>query len=187
MYKGKSQSRGLPFSIRKHKAITDRSNYISLAKQNKMISLMADHTDLLPISHPRSTKIHALSASALVQAKIRWYTDDPRIKNDDVKSLVASAMSAPTDSAEYKYALTRLENIPTSELPLEVLTAAANPYAGKNSAAARRAREAVQLSDRFERWIDMFGSLKQRSTDGFRPSVRRNDGTTRIHSGVVLN
>jgi len=148
-----SQSRGLPFSIRKHKAITDLSTYIALAKYNKVVGLLADHTDLLPISHPRSTKINALSASALVQAKIRWYLDDPRIKDDTVKSLVASAMAAPTDSAEYKYALTRLENLPASELPIEVLTAAANPFAGKNSAAARRAREAIQLSDRFERWI----------------------------------
>ncbi len=182
-----SQSRDLPFSIRKHKAITDLSNYISLAKYNKVIGLTADHTDLLPISHPRSTQINALSASALVQAKIRWYVDDPRIKDDTVKSLVASAMAAPTDSAEYKYALTRLENLPASELPLEALAAAANPYAGKNSAAARRARESIQLSDRFERWLDMFGSLKKRATDGFRTYVRRNDGTTRSHSGVVLN
>jgi len=182
-----SQSRGLPFSIRKHKAITDLSTYIALAKYNKVVGLLADHTDLLPISHPRSTKINALSASALVQAKIRWYLDDPRIKDDTVKSLVASAMAAPTDSAEYKYALTRLENLPASELPIEVLTAAANPFAGKNSAAARRAREAIQLSDRFERWINMGRSLGDRATDGFRSYVRRNDGTTRSHSGTVLN
>jgi len=147
-----SQSRGLPFSIRKHKAITDLSTYIALAKYNKVVGLLADHTDLLPISHPRSTKINALSASALVQAKIRWYLDDPRIKDDTVKSLVASAT-----------------------------------FAGKNSAAARRAREAIQLSDRFERWINMGRSLGDRATDGFRSYVRRNDGTTRSHSGTVLN
>lgn len=182
-----NQSRGLPFSIRKHKAITDLSNYIALAKHNKVVGLLADHTDLLPISHPRSTRLHAMSASALVQAKIRWYTDDPRIKDDNVKSLVASAMSAPTQSPEYKYALARLENLPASELPIETLTAAVNPYAGKNSAAARRAREAVQLSDRFERWINMGRSLQRRATDGFRSYVRRNDGTTRSHSGAVLN
>jgi hypothetical protein len=96
-------------------------------------------------------------------------------------------MFSPIDSPEHKYSLIRLENMPQGQVPLEVLLAAVNPFAGKNSAAARRAREIVQLSDRFERWINLGLSLGKRSTDGFRVYVKRNDGSTKSLSGELLN
>ena len=181
------KTRGLPFSIRKHQALTELSNYISLAKYNKIVGLEAFNTDLLPVSHPRSTRINTMTASALAKAQMRWVLDDPRIKDESVKSLLASAMFSPIDSPEHKYSMIRLENMPQGQVPLEVLVAAANPYAGKNSAAARRAREAVQLSDRFERWINMGRSAAKRATDGFRVYVKRNDGSTKSLSGELLN
>jgi hypothetical protein len=181
------KTRGLPFSIRKHQALTELSNYISLAKYNKIVGLEAFNTDLLPVSHPRSTRFNTMTASALAEAQMRWVLDDPRIKDETVKGLLASAMFSPIDSPEHKYSMIRLENMPQGQVPLEVLIAAANPYAGKNSAAARRAREAVQLSDRFERWINMGASLKKRATDGFRVYVSRNDGSTKSLSGELLN
>jgi len=181
------KTRGLPFSIRKHQALTELSNYISLAKYNKVIGLEAFNTDLLPTSHPRSTRMNSMSASAIAEAQMRWILDDPRIKDETVKSLLASAMFSPIDSPEHKYSMIRLENMPQGQVPLEVLIAAANPFAGKNSAAARRAREAVQLSDRFERWINMGRSAAKRATDGFRVYVARNDGSTRSLSGELLN
>ena len=181
------KTRGLPFSIRKHQAITELSNYISLAKYNKIIGLEAFNTDLLPTSHPRSTRMNSMTASALAEAQMRWVLDDPRIKDETVKGLLASAMFSPIDSPEHKYSMIRLENMPQGQVPVEVLLAAANPYAGKNSAAARRAREAVQLSDRFERWINMGRSLAKRATDGFRVYVSRNDGSTKSLSGELLN
>jgi antirestriction protein ArdC/DNA polymerase III epsilon subunit-like protein len=181
------KTRGLPFSIRKHQALTELSNYISLAKYNKVVGLEAFNTDLLPTSHPRSTRMNSMTASALAEAQMRWVLDDPRIKDETVKSLLASAMFSPIDSPEHKYSMIRLENLPQGQVPVEVLLAAANPFAGKNSAAARRAREAVQLSDRFERWINMGRSLGKRATDGFRVYVKRNDGSTRSLSGELLN
>ena len=181
------KTRGLPFSIRKHQALTELSNYISLAKYNKIVGLEAFNTDLLPTSHPRSTRMNSMTASALAEAQMRWVLDDPRIKDETVKSLLASAMFSPIDSPEHKYSMARLENMPQGHVPVEVLLAAANPYAGKNSAAARRAREAVQLSDRFERWINMGASLGKRATDGFRVFVKRNDGSTKSLSGELLN
>jgi len=181
------KTRGLPFSIRKHQALTELSNYISLAKYNKVIGLEAFNTDLLPTSHPRSTRMNSMSASAIAEAQMRWILDDPRIKDETVKSLLASAMFSPIDSPEHKYSMIRLENMPQGQVPVEVLLAAANPFAGKNSAAARRAREAVQLSDRFERWINMGRSAAKRATDGFRVYVARNDGSTRSLSGELLN
>jgi hypothetical protein len=181
------KTRGLPFSIRKHHALTELSNYISLAKYNKVIGLEAFNTDLLPTSHPRSTRMNSMTASALAEAQMRWILDDPRIKDETVKSLLASAMFSPIDSPEHKYSMMRLENMPQGQIPVEVLLAAANPYAGKNSAAARRARESVQLSDRFERWINMGRSAAKRATDGFRVYVARNDGSTKSLSGELLN
>lgn len=181
------KTRGLPFSIRKHQALTELSNYISLAKYNKIVGLEAFNTDLLPVSHPRSTRFNTMTASALAEAHMRWVLDDPRIKDETVKGLLASAMFSPIDSPEHKYSMIRLENMTQGQVPLEVLLAAANPFAGKNSAAARRAREAVQLSDRFERWINMGRSLGKRATDGFRVYVARNDGSTKSLSGELLN
>ncbi len=181
------KTRGLPFSIRKHQALTELSNYVSLAKYNKIVGLEAFNTDLLPVSHPRSTRMHSMTASAVAEAQMRWVLDDPRIKDETVKSLLASAMFSPIDSPEHKYSMIRLESMPQGQVPVEVLLAAANPYAGKNSAAARRAREAVQLSDRFERWINMGASLAKRATDGFRVYVARNDGSTKSLSGELLN
>jgi antirestriction protein ArdC/DNA polymerase III epsilon subunit-like protein/superfamily II DNA/RNA helicase len=128
-----------------------------------------------------------MTSSALAESQMRWVLDDPRIKDESVKSLLASAMFSPIDSPEHKYSMIRLENMPQGQVPLEVLIAAANPFAGKNSAAARRAREAVQLSDRFERWINMGASLGKRATDGFRVYVKRNDGSTKSLSGELLN
>ena len=181
------KTRGLPFSIRKHQALTELSNYISLAKYNKIVGLEAFNTDLLPVSHPRSTRFNTMTASALAEAQMRWVLDDPRIKDETVKSLLASAMFSPIDSPEHKYSMIRLENMAQGQVPVEVLLAAANPFAGKNSAAARRAREALQLSDRFERWINMGASLGKRATDGFRVYVARNDGSTKSLSGELLN
>ena len=181
------KTRGLPFSIRKHQALAELSNYVSLAKYNKVVGLEAFNTDLLPVSHPRSTRMHSMTSSALAESQMRWVLDDPRIKDESVKSLLASAMFSPIDSPEHKYSMIRLENMPQGQVPLEVLIAAANPFAGKNSAAARRAREAVQLSDRFERWINMGASLGKRATDGFRVYVKRNDGSTKSLSGELLN
>jgi antirestriction protein ArdC/superfamily I DNA/RNA helicase/DNA polymerase III epsilon subunit-like protein len=181
------KTRGLPFSIRKHQALTELSNYVSLAKYNKIVGLEAFNTDLLPVSHPRSTRMHSMTSSALAESQMRWVLDDPRIKDEAVKSLLASAMFSPIDSPEHKYSMIRLENMPQGQVPLEVLVAAANPFAGKNSAAARRAREAVQLSDRFERWINMGRSASKRATDGFRVYVKRNDGSTKSLSGELLN
>ena len=180
------KSKGLPFSIRKHQALTELSNYISLAKYNKVVGLTAFNTDLLPVTHPRSTKLTSMSASAMYQARIKWITDDPRITDDTVKTLIASAMSAPYDSAERTYALTRLENMPQGLVPLEALTAA---IGDGNSSIARAARVALQWRDRLGRWVEMYGALggrKRRATDGMRTYVQRADGTVRSLSGVPV-
>jgi hypothetical protein len=168
-------SEGLPFSVRKHQALTELSNYISLAKYNKVVGLTAFNTDLLPLTHPRSTRAHSMTASAMVRTHIQWVTDDPRITDENAKALIASAMLAPANSPEKIYAITRLENLPQGHIPLEAMTAA---YGGGNSAAAKRARVALQLRDRLGRWVEMFGGL------GIK--VKRRDGSTASLSGRAV-
>jgi len=149
-------SEGLPFSVRKHQALTELSNYISLAKYNKVVGLTAFNTDLLPLTHPRSTREHSMTASAVFRAHVQWVVDDPRITDETARGFIASAMLAPSNSPEKLYAITRLENLPQGHVPLEAMTAA---YGGGNSAAAKRARVALQLRDRLGRWVEMFGGL----------------------------
>lgn len=168
-------SEGLPFSVRKHQALVDLSNYISLAKHNKVVGLTACNTDLLPLTHPRSTRMHSMTASAIIRSQIKWITDDPRITDEGARVLLASAMLAPLNSPEKLYAITRLENLPQGRIPLEALTAA---YGGGNSAAAKRARVALQLRDRVGRWVKMFGGL------GIK--VKRRDGSTQSLSGRAV-
>jgi antirestriction protein ArdC/superfamily I DNA/RNA helicase/DNA polymerase III epsilon subunit-like protein len=168
-------SEGLPFSVRKHQALTELSNYIALAKHNKVVGLTAFNTDLLPLTHPRSTRAHSMTASAMIRTHVKWVTDDPRITNEDAKALIASAMLAPANSPEKLYAITRLENLPQGHVPLEALTAA---YGGGNSAAAKRARVALQLRDRIGRWVEMFGGL------GIK--VKRRDGSTASLTGRAI-
>ena len=152
-----SKTNGLPFSIRKHQAFSDLSNYIALAKHNKVNGLTAFNTDLLPVSHPRSTKLTTMTASAILEAQMRWVIDDPRITDDNAKALIASAMMSHPDSPEHMYTMKRIELLPQGTVPLEALVAA---YGDGNSRAARSARAKLQRRDRKGRFAEMFGTFK---------------------------
>ena len=115
IYENKFQT----FSVRKHRALADVSAYISLAQKNKTVGFEPKHTDLLPIAHPLSTRSHELSSSAFSHHRARWFADDPRIQDEEIRSLVASALSAPYGSAEYEYASARLDALPYGALPFD--------------------------------------------------------------------
>jgi|688.fasta_scaffold08095_4 antirestriction protein ArdC/DNA polymerase III epsilon subunit-like protein len=152
-----AKSKGLPFSIRKYQAFSELSTYIALAKNNKVVGLTAFNTDLLPISHPRSTRAHSMTAAAVRQAQINWVIDDPKLKDDSVKTLLASAMMSHPDSPEHIYAMKRIELLPQGTVPLQALVAA---YGDGNSRAARSARAKLQRRDRKGRFAEMFGTFK---------------------------
>ena len=152
-----SKTSKLPFSIRKHQAFSDLSDYIALAKHNKVNGLTAFNTDLLPVSHPRSTKVTTMTASAMLEAQMRWVIDDPRITDDSAKALIASAMMSHPDSPEHMYTMKRIELLPQGTVPLEALVAA---YGDGNSRAARSARAKLQRRDRKGRFAEMFGTFK---------------------------
>jgi hypothetical protein len=105
------------FSVRKHKALTELSHYITLAQSNKALTASVENTDLLPIAHPRSTRDNDLTLASLLQYRARWINDDPDIKDEAVKELLLSAFTSHPASVEYEYALTRLSSMPQGMVP----------------------------------------------------------------------
>lgn len=138
------KTKGLPFSLRQHMALKELSLYINLAQHNKDTSLTLSNTDLLPVSHPRSTRNHAMSSSALRISQSRWYADDPRITNEKVKTVLASAFASLPGSTEHTYFTSLLTSLPQGSIPTEALLAA---FGGGNSHLARKLRAMKQRRD----------------------------------------
>ena len=162
------KTRSLPFSLREHMAMRELSRYISLAQNDKTESLTLSHTDLLPISHPRSTREHSMTASALRHAKSRWYSDDPRITDERAKVVLASAFSAEPGSVEHTYYSSILSGLTQGTIPADALIAVGNPFSGGNSSAERSLRARLQRRDREGQFAEMGG--------GFSALVRRANG-----------
>ena len=160
------------FSVRKHAALASVSQYISLVQKNKIVSASAQNTDLLPIAHPSSTQMHALSIHDYLAAKARWFADDPAIKNDEVRAMVASMLLAEDGSSEREYYRVRLENLPQGEVPVRALLAAFKMGANKGF-------WRFQRRDRKGRFAWMGG--------GISALVRDNEGVVRRLSGRTVS
>jgi hypothetical protein len=152
-------TRNLPFSLREHMAIKELSQYITLAQSDKSNSLTLSNTDLLPISHPRSTRNHSMTASALTEARARWIADDPRIVDGYAKTIIASALTSKYASVEHVYYNSILSSLPQGVVPAEVIVAASNPFSGGNSSAERSLRARLQRRDREGKFAFMGGGL----------------------------
>ena len=152
-------TRDLPFSLREHMAIKELSQYITLAQSDKSHALTLSNTDLLPVSHPRSTRNHSMTASALLEARARWIADDPRIIDGYAKTIIASALTSEYSSVEHTYYCSVLSNLPQGVVPADVLLAAGNPFSGGNSSAERSMRARLQRRDREGKFAFMGGGL----------------------------
>jgi DNA polymerase III epsilon subunit-like protein len=150
-------TRHLPFSLREHMALKELTQYINLAQNNKTNSLTLSHTDLLPISHPRSTRDHSLTASALESSRARWFVDDPRITDDRARVILASALTSEFGSVEHTYYNSILSGLPQGTLPTETLLAA---MGDGNSPIARSLRAKLQRRDRKGRFAYQGGGLR---------------------------
>lgn len=150
-------TRNLPFSLREHMAIKELSNYINLAQSNKVNALTLSNTDLLPISHPRSTRQHTLTASALRNAHSQWFADDPRITDERARIILASAFSSEVGSVEHTYYTSILSGLPQGSVPTEALLAA---FGDGNSPMARSLRAQLQRRDRLGRFAYQGGGLR---------------------------
>ena len=145
------------FSVRKHKALTELSHYITLAQSNRALTASVENTDLLPIAHPRSTRDNDMTLASLMQHRARWIIDDPEIQDDKARTLLASALTSHPASVEYEYAITHLSTMPQGMVPQYALLAA---LGDGNSSAARRARAMLQRRDRKGRFAEMGGGLR---------------------------
>ena len=170
-----SATRNLPFEVREFQAMRELSAFINLVQKNTFSDTFANHTDLLPISHPASTRVHGLTASALVEARLRWILSDTRI-SEQARPLLASIFTASSDSVEYKYAMTRLTTLPSGSYPLEALVAA---FGDGNSYLARRARAMLQRRDRKGRFAFQGG--------GMSALVERANGQVQRLTGRVVS
>lgn len=162
---------GQAYSIRRLHALKDLNSYIKLAQTNKTFS-SPSNTDLLPISHPASTRRHNMHPNTVRAAKARWFAADPRISNPLVVSLLASAFSADIKSSEYEYAIARLSALGTLEVPRDALVAAFKM--GGNKGFWR-----FQLRDSEGKFAEMGG--------GLRKLVRKIDGAINWLNGNVVS
>ncbi len=168
------ESKGLPLSLREHLAMKELNKYISLAKHNKSDFFYATNTDLLPISHPRSTREHSMTASALRIARSRWFAADPRITDEKAKAVLASAFESIPGSVEHLYYTSILLSLPQGVIPGEALIAAT----GGNSFESRSARARRQRRDSKGRFAYEGG--------GIRALIRRLNGNVFSISGRVV-
>ncbi len=166
---------GESYSLRRIRSIKELNNYIQLAQYNKVFFGTVDNTDLLPISHPRSTRKHELSTADLMRHRARWIVDDPKIQDDEIRSVLASALTAHPATAEYEYSIARLQSLPQGTVPSYALLAA---LGDGNSSAARRARALLQRRDRKGRFAFMGGSL--------RALIRRANGVVQSLTGKTV-
>ena len=150
-------TKDLPFSIREHIAMKDLSQYVTLLQNNKVAAIKPSHTDLLPVAHPRSTKMNTLTASALISAQANWYADDSRITNEKVKSIVASAYTARFGSVEHSYYSAVLASLPQGSIPQDILVSLT---ADGNSSAEKSLRARLQRRDRFGKFAFMGGGMR---------------------------
>lgn len=155
-------TQGKSFSERKNRALADLSAFVTLYQRNKVVDRVAQHTDLLPIAHPLSSRDHNFSTQDLLRAKARWYTDDPSIVDDTVRSLVASALTSMRHTPEHEYATARLSALPAGQISMSTLLAS---YLGGNSWAARSARARAQRRDRYGRFAWMGGGFSFKGVD----------------------
>jgi len=163
------------YSLRRMRTLKELNGYIQLAQYNKVFSVSPENTDLLPISHPRSTRKHELSTAEVMKHRARWIIDDPNIQDDTVRSILSSALTAHPASPEYEYSIARLQSMPQGSVPQYALLAA---LGDGNSPAARRARAMRQRRDRKGRFAEMGG--------GLRALIRRISGAVQSLSGRAV-
>jgi hypothetical protein len=146
-------------------AVKAVSSFISLSAKNKVTTESLYNADLLPVGHPMSTKSHAMTASALRNARAQWIAADDLI-DDSVRGLVLKAHSLEPGSIERTHAFARLSALGPGLVPITAaidsftlasITAAGGFGLGGNSKAARSARAKLQRRDRKGRFAEMGG------------------------------
>lgn len=159
-----SVTEGEAFSVRRFRALSDVSDFVSLAQKNKVTTLSANNADLLPVAHPASERKHRMSQLGVLRAQARWFADDARVADSSVSSLLATLFTESSDTPEYAYAAARLSAMTAGGITLSALVAVALGFNdGANGGYWRQ-----QIRDLKGQWAKMFGfaSFKVRKADG---------------------
>jgi len=102
-----------------------------------------------------------LSVSEFREKRGEWYAADPRIEDDEVRSLVASVYSSNPFEVQFQHAYARLSALPAGSVPRDLLLSPitaglwgklkglfkSSVFAGKNSSYWRSLRAKRQLRD----------------------------------------
>ena len=168
-------------SVKEHTALKDVSEFIALAQKNKVVNFsVLDHTDLLPIAHPKSTQPHDLHPIALEKEQAKWFTSIEGLTNE-TRGLIASAMTADLSSTEYKYATTRLDSMAEGSIPPEAMFGWRDGiFSGGNARWARSLRAIIQNRDKAGQFARMFGAsmawVRNAGTNTYRKLTGRTVG-----------
>lgn len=151
-----TQTEEQPFSVRRFRALSAVSDFVSLAQRNKLTTLTVDNSDLLPVAHPASTRKHRMSQFDVLRAQARWYADDARVEDSVVASaLLSTLFTESADTPEYEYTYARLAALTAGGLPVMALVAVAIGF----NDGANRGFWRQQIRDRKGRWAFMGGGI----------------------------
>ena len=101
-------------------ALREVSDFVNMATTGAKPKVAGEHTDLLPVGHPLSTRVNDYSANDVMEFKAEWVAADPRIA-EEFRPLVASAYKTNSNSAEREYVLAKLEATSPVDVPRDVV------------------------------------------------------------------
>ena len=97
------------------------SDFIKVATFGSEPKYCHEYLDLLPVGHPLSARsVETLSTEDVEEHEVLWRAGDPRV-SDENRPLVASAFRSEPNSVERKFLLARLESMPNTEIPRDLL------------------------------------------------------------------
>jgi antirestriction protein ArdC/DNA polymerase III epsilon subunit-like protein len=188
-----SATENLTTDVRYFNVLRELSHFLSLATEGPRPNGEDRNTDLLPEYHPSSTAELSLDPITFRARRGAWYSADPRIEDEEVRSLVASVYGSHPMDVQFQHAYTRLLALPAGSLPVDIIVSpltagvwgkvkstyskAMNVFKGKNSSFWRSLRAKRQLRDSKGRWIEMGG--------GGQVNVRFPKGDVRAVPGKV--
>lgn len=166
-----SASDGLTTEVRYFNVFRELAHFVTLSTEGPRPNGSDRNTDLLPEYHPSSSAEITLSVSEFREKRGEWYAADPRIEDDEVRSLVASVYSSNPFEVQFQHAYARLSALPAGSVPRDLLLSPitaglwgklkglfkSSVFAGKNSSYWRSLRAKRQLRDSKGRWIEMGG------------------------------
>lgn len=160
-------SAGRPDDERAFAALRAVDQLLTLAASGGREDVDHTNTDLLAVGHPLSTAPHAMTASALRNARAQWFAADPRLE-EDLRPIVAAAYAAPHHTVDRVYAFTRLAA--TDGVPMDLALDTQSPIVASlswmgNSSAAKSARARAQRRDRLKRFAFEGGLFKFNGID----------------------